>query len=65
MIALEATSTLAAILTAVGSVITSAISWVTSFVSTITATGNELILLFVIIPVVGLGVGLLSRLKNL
>ena len=65
MIALEATSTLAAILTAVGSIITSAIGWVTSFVGSITAVGNELILLFVIIPVVGLGVGLLSRLKNL
>lgn len=65
MILLDATSTLATILSAVGSIVTAAIGWVTSFVGTITATGNELILMFVILSVVGLGVGLLSRLKNL
>lgn len=53
------------ILTAVGSVVTAAISWMGSFLSVITAEGNEILLLFIIIPVVGLGIGLLQRLINL
>lgn len=53
------------ILTAVGSVVAAAISWMGSFLSVITAEGNEILLLFVIIPVVGLGIGLLQRLINL
>lgn len=50
------------ILTAVSSIVTAAIGWMGDFVSAITSTGNELILLFVVIPVVGLGIGLLKRL---
>lgn len=56
---------MATILTAVGSVVSAAISWMGSFLSVITAEGNEILLLFVIIPVVGLGIGLLQRLINL
>ena len=53
-----------AILTSVGSVVTSAISWMGSFITSITASGNELLLLFIIVPLVGLGIGLLRRLIN-
>lgn len=53
---------MATILTNVGSIVTAAIGWMGDFVSAITSTGNELILLFVVIPVVGLGIGLLKRL---
>lgn len=56
---------MATILTAVGSVVAAAISWMGSFLSVITAEGNEILLLFIIIPVVGLGIGLLQRLINL
>lgn len=56
-------TTMADILSAIGSIVTSAISWVGSFVTTITS--NPLILLFVIVAFVGLGVGLLSRLLHL
>lgn len=52
---------MAAILTSVTSVVTSAISWLTSFVGAITASGNEILLVFAAIPLVGLGVGLLRR----
>ena len=52
------------ILTSIGSVVTSAISWMGSFVTSITASGNELLLLFIIGPMVGLGIGLLRRLIN-
>ena len=58
----DATSVLTTVLTAIGSVVTSAVGWMSDYLSTITATGNELLLLFVILPVVGLGVGLIKRL---
>lgn len=55
---------MSAILTNVSSVVTAAIGWMGDFVTAITASGNEVLLLFVIVPLVGLGVGLLRRLIN-
>ena len=52
---------MAAIITAIGNLVTGAISWLGSFVTTITASGNELLLIFVITPFVGLGLGLIRR----
>lgn len=49
------------LLSNITSVVNEAIAWMTSFVGAITATGNELLLLFAVIPVVGLGVGILRR----
>ena len=54
-----------AILLNVGQVVTASIVWMGDFLGVITAAGNEILLLFVIIPVVGLGIGLLQRLINL
>lgn len=54
---------MAALITAITSVVTAAIDWLTSYVGAITATGNEVLLLWVVaVPLVGLGVGLLRRL---
>lgn len=62
------------ILSNVGLIVTSSIEWLTSFLSVFTATvttesgtalANPLLLLFVIIPVAGLGVGFLKRLMHL
>lgn len=53
------------ILTNVGSVITAAIGWMGDFVDFITSSGNEIILLFIIIPFVGLAIGLIKRLISL
>jgi len=56
---------MSAILENVGLVVTESIDWMTAFLSTITKSGNEILLLFVIIPLVGLGVGLLKRLMRI
>ena len=52
---------MAALLTAAGSIVTSAVGWMGTFLGTITAAGNEVLLLFVLLPLVGLGVGLVKR----
>lgn len=43
-------------------IVSSAMSWVSTAASTITAEGNEILLLAVLVPFVGLGIGLLKRL---
>lgn len=48
------------LVTDVGSLVTGAVSWIGSFVGAI--TGNPLILGFVLVALVGLGVGLINRL---
>lgn len=53
---------MASIISTVTSLVTAAFGWVTTVVSTITAEGNELLLMAVVLPFVGLGVGLLRRL---
>lgn len=55
---------MSALITSVTSIVTAAAGWVTSFVGVITASGNEILLLFAVLPVVGLGVGLLRRLLS-
>lgn len=50
------------LITSITSIVTAAFGWVTTAVSTITASGNELLLMAVVVPFVGLGVGLLRRL---
>lgn len=51
-----------AILTAVSSVFTSAIGWVGTVANTVTS--QPILLVFAIIPLVGLGVGLFKRLLS-
>lgn len=58
-----ATVTLASILTDISSIVTACIGWVGDFMSVI--AGNPLLLLFVCLPVVGLGVGIIRRLISL
>ena len=53
-----------AILTSATSVITAAVGWMGTFISQITAAGNELLLVFVLVPLVGLGVGLARRMLH-
>lgn len=47
-----------------GSVVTAAVGWMGSYLHTITATGNEVLLLFAVIPLVGIGVGLVRRMLH-
>lgn len=54
---------MAALIQNVGLLVTGAISWMSEYVTSITAAGNEVLLLgAVAVPLVGLGVGLLKRL---
>lgn len=55
--------TLTNILSNVSSVVTSALSWATSVVTFITA--NPIVMVFVIIPLVGLGIGMVKRMISL
>lgn len=55
---------LAAILQSIGQVVTALIGWITSYMGAITASGNELLLIFFALPLVGLGIGALKRLAQ-
>lgn len=58
-----ATSVMATVISAIGDFIDGAVSWMGTILRTITATGNEVLLIFcVCVPLVGLGIGMLSRL---
>lgn len=54
--------TISSILTDVGSIFTEAIGWVGDVATTI--AGQPILLIFTIIPLVGLGVGLFKRLLS-
>lgn len=54
-----ATVTVATILESAGQIVTEALSWLTETVTTV--TGSPLLLLFVILGLVGTGVGLMRR----
>lgn len=56
-------STMADILSAISSVVTSAVTWMGNFVTFIVS--NPLVLLFVIVAFVGLAIGLIKRLISL
>lgn len=67
-------STIAIALTASGftslmstmtTLITNVITWAGQFISFVTAEGHEIVLVFVLLPLVGLGVGILQRLFRL
>lgn len=53
---------MSAIITSVGSVVTAAVGWVGQFVTVV--EDNPIILLFTVLPLVGLGIGLLKRLLS-
>lgn len=60
---MEPTSTLATILSDVSSIVTSALSWASSVVTFI--IGNPIVMIFVLIPLVGLGIGMVKRMISL
>lgn len=57
-------STLLTSITAIITAIFGSGGWVSQVVGSITASGNELLLLAVVIPVTGLAVGMLKRLLS-
>lgn len=54
--------TIATLLSSVGDIFTAAIGWVGDVAGAI--TGNPLLLLFCVLPLIGIGVGLFKRLLN-
>lgn len=54
--------TISTVLTEVGNVVSSGIEWIGDYLTVITS--NPVLLLFVIVPFVGLGIGLLRRLMR-
>lgn len=54
------TSAIASITT----VVTAVVGWIGQYMGAITATGNELLLIFFAMPLVGLGIGAIKRLVN-
>ncbi len=59
---LTSTATVGSLVGNAGEIVTAGLGWVGNVVSTV--TGSPLILLFVILPLVGLGIGLFRRLIN-
>ena len=49
---------------AITAVVTATVGWIGQYMGAITATGNELLLVFFGLPLVGLGIGALKRLAS-
>lgn len=58
-------SALSTLLANITSVVEEAIDWMGSYLSLITTSGNEILFVFVAIPLVGLGIGLVRRMISL
>lgn len=56
---------MAALLSTITSIMTSIINWVGSVISMITAEGNEILLLFIVLPVGLIAIGVVKRLLRL
>ena len=51
-------------ISAITTVVTAVIGWIGQYMCAITAAGNELLLVFFALPLVGLGIGALKRLAS-
>jgi len=55
---------LALVLQNIGQVVTAVVTWIGSYMGAITASGNELLMIFFAMPLIGLGIGALKRLAG-
>lgn len=55
---------MASAITAITSVVTATVGWIGQYMGAITAEGNELLLIFFGMPLVGLGVSMIKRLVS-
>lgn len=55
---------MASAITAISAVVTATVGWIGDYMGAITATGNELLLVYFALPLVGLGIGAIKRLAN-
>lgn len=61
---MEPATGIAAVVAAIGQVVTGVVTWIGSYMGAITASGNELLMVFFALPLVGLGIGAIKRLAN-
>lgn len=61
---MEPVTGLAAAIEAITAVVTAVITWIGDYMGAIMAQGNELLLIFFALPLVGLGIGALKRLAQ-
>lgn len=59
---MEPVTGLAAVITAISAVVTATVGWIGDYMGAITASGNELLLVFFAMPLVGIGIGAIKRL---
>lgn len=59
-----AVRTLADVISAISTVVTATVGWIGDYMGAITAQGNELLMVFFAIPLVGMGIGAIKRLVN-
>lgn len=55
---------MASTIAAISAVVTATVGWIGEYMGAVTATGNELLLVFFAMPLVGLGIGALKRLAS-
>lgn len=55
---------MASAISAISTVVTATVGWIGQYMGAITAAGNELLLIFFAMPLVGLGIGAIKRLVN-
>lgn len=55
---------MASVINAITSVVVATVSWIGSYMGAITAEGNELLMIFFAMPLVGLGIGAIKRLVS-
>lgn len=59
---MDPVSGLALVIQNITEIVTAVITWISSYMGAITASGNELLLVFFALPLVGLGIGAIKRL---
>lgn len=55
---------LALVVQNISTLVTAVVTWIGSYMGAITASGNELLMIFFALPLVGIGIGALKRIAN-
>lgn len=55
---------MATVVTNITTLVTAVVGWIGQYMGAITAEGNELLMVFFALPLVGMGIGALKRLAN-
>lgn len=64
MFAIDPVTGFAAVIQNLTQLVTATVTWISAYMGALTASGNELLMIFFAMPLVGLGIGALKRLAN-